>query len=471
MIMDIRQRTASPTAKDQGNVGIQGRIVPKTIKLALFTENRNAVWAGRQILRKASYPFAMITFPANRKTFLFEVGECFKFSYASWGVTDMICRVMAKEEESVESEAMKVYAMEDIFSVALAVDEYSEDDDFAQEPVDYSVFPFLEQTAIEAPFALLETIEVIPMACRQSTVDLGFLLYMSIDGGASYSLLKTMGNIQPFGTLGVAYSADTYPIDDYSGGFLIDFTDNGDVDRIETVTWPEVLAATKNNAMLGNELITFQTITPVSGNQYRIENIIRGRWDTVRETHSIGEHFWFIGPTSDIDSAADSQISAGVTRQFKLVPYNVRMAGNISVATAVPLSITGRARTPYTPGNLAANGSSSAARYNDDVILTWSPRNRGAGAGIGIPGEVLADTRREGLFSVEVWVGGIIQRATSFIDADTWTYTAAMNHADNGALAHEILFKVSNYAAPEDGSIYESVKAEVTCRRNPGLAS
>lgn len=469
MSVDIRQMTASPTAKDQGNIGIQGRVVPKTVKLALFTENRNAVWAGRQLLRKASYPFAMITFPANRKTFKYEAGDPFRWRCAEYGIVDMICRVLVKEEESVKSESIKVYAMEDIFSVALAVDDYMEAEDHTLPPTDYDVPPFLHQKVIEAPFAFREDVEVVPMACRRSDPDLGMLVYMSIDGGASYSLIKNAANIQPFGTLVAAYPAATYPIDDYLG-FTIEFDDAAadDVDNIVTTTWPEVLAAAKNNAILGSELITFQTITPVLGNQYKIENIIRGRFDTVRANHAIGEEFYFLG--TDLDTALDTEIKAGATRKFKLVPYNARQIGDISDATAITLAITGRALTPYIPSNLCANGGNFAARYDDDIILTWTPRVRGKGAGLGIPGEVLASSRREGLFRVEVWVGGVLVRTVLDIDAATWTYEMVDNRADNGgALADVVVLKVSNYARPESGDIFESAQATVTCKNNnPG---
>jgi hypothetical protein len=112
-----------------------------------------------------------------------------------------------------------------------------------------------------------------------------------------------------------------------------------------------------------------------------------------------------------------------------------------------------------------ANGSSFAARYDTDIILTWSPRYRGKGAGIGIPGVVLAESDREGLFEIEVWVNAVNVRTTTAINAATWTYTAAMNTADNGSLASSVVFKLLNYRA-EGGITYGSGQVEVTCKKN-----
>ncbi|MCK4529103.1 hypothetical protein KAW18_17190, partial [candidate division WOR-3 bacterium] len=138
---------------------------------------------------------------------------------------------------------------------------------------------------------------------------------------------------------------------------------------------------------------------------------------------------------------------------------------DISEATAIDLSIEGESKKPYIPINFLANGSSKVARYSTDIVLTWSPRYRGKGAGIGTPGTVLADTDREGYFEIEVWVSGSKMRTTNSIDAATWTYTEAMNNSDNGALASEALFKLLNYRT-ENGVLYESDQVEVTCKKN-----
>lgn len=156
-----------------------------------------------------------------------------------------------------------------------------------------------------------------------------------------------------------------------------------------------------------------------------------------------------------------------IIRKFKFVPYNLKNVGDIADATPLTLSIIGIARTPYRPLNFCANGGSFAARYNTDIVLTWSPRYRGKGAGIGIPGVVLPDSYIEGFFKVEVWVGGVKMRTMTEIDAATWTYTEAMNIEDNGSPASPVTFKVSNYKVSfDDGQTYESAQMVVICKKN-----
>jgi len=460
MAIDFKDSISNPMAMDIGNYVTQGRTVSKTIQLASFTTNENASWAATHQLQKESYPFATLSVPVNRNLFRLQVGDCFKFSYEKYGISNMICRILQISEENLESEEITITAMEDIFSVSNSVTRYTAPVIHASEKPTYVLVPFTHQALFEVPYVLSDAIKVLPLACREENLDLGFDLYLSVDGGNSYSFLKRFSNLQPYGTLVGTYPADTYTIDEETG-FTINFVD--DAELIETTTWANIFSAERNTAILGSEIISFKDIIPVSGEQYKLENVIRGRFGTQKVAHAADEAFWFV--RKGIALAAHSEILAGVTRKIKLVPYNIKYAGDISESTAIDLSIDGRSKKPYIPVNFLANGSSKVSRYSADIVLTWSPRYRSKGAGIGTPGVVLADTDREGLFEVGVYVSDVLMRTTTAIDAATWTYTETMNNTDNGSLASEIVFKLLNYRT-EEGVLYESDQVEVTCKKN-----
>jgi len=458
MTINFKNSMATPIAVDIGNKTTQGMTVSKTVQFGLFTTNENAVWAGKTQLQKQSFPFAVISIPVNRDMFRLQVGDCFKFSYSKYNISDMICRILQIEEDSLKSENITIHAMEDIFSATNVVTEYSDPVDNRLSPYDYELDPFIEQTVIETPFVISEKVNVIPIACRTNDLDIGFGIHMSIDG-SSYTQIGTVTNIQPHGTLVDKYGL-TCTIDD-NEGFIIDFTN--DADLIETVTWSDILSGSKNMALLGSEIISFKTIIPVSGIQYKLENIIRGRFGTQKVTHAADEDFWFVQKTVQI--IGNSEIMPGVDRKFKLVPYNIRKSGDIADAIEIDLSITGLAKTPYIPVNFNANDSNFAARYEDDVVLTWNARYRGRGAGIGAPGEILPNTDREGFFRIEVFVSDVNVRDITDIDAITWTYTEAMNISDNGSLATEVVFKLYNFIV-DSGVTYESDAVQVTCKKS-----
>jgi hypothetical protein len=430
-VKDIKQSTADPIAVDIGNKEIQERIVSKTFQMALFTANENAVWAGRNNLRKSSYPFAAVSFPANRNAFRLEVGDCFKFSYAQYGISNMVCRVLQIAEEGTESETITVQAMEDVFSISSAVTGFTVPTGHGIPAADYTVLPFIHQKIIEVPYVLSSDLKLLPIACKRSATDMGFNVYMSVNAGVSYRFLKRVGNLQPFGTLVGTYPV-TLTIDD-AIGFTIDFAEGAQ--SIGTAAWNDVFSGSQNTALLGDEIISFQSITPVSGTQYKLEGIIRGRYDTIMISHGNNTEFWMIN-LANATMISDSEIVAGASRKFKFVPYNLKATGSIADATAMTLVIGGRSLTPYAPTNFCANGSSTNARYNagSNIILTWTPRFRGEGAGLGSPGTVLPTTDHEGLFEIEVWMEGVKVRTISAIDAATYTYTNAMNAEDRAKL-------------------------------------
>ena len=361
--INMRQALADPAAVDAGNKEIQQRVVSKTIQTAFFTNNRNAVWAGQQHLRKAAYPFATINFPANRKAFRYDIGDCFRFSCAKYGVTNMICRIMQIQEDSPESEVIKITAMEDIFSSNAVVTQYSSPNQHAISANDYSLDPLENQKIFEVPYYFVsnDSIKTIAISARENPNDLGFDIYMSIDNGDSYQLIARVPVLIPYGILLAAYPNTTFSIDD--DGFIVNFAEKieQDIDQIETITWGETFAGMSNLALLGNEIISFQSIEPVSDTQYRLSGIIRGRYGTQKQTHSAGEDFYILNES--IPRFSHSEIRNGVTRQFKLVPYNLKFSGDVSEATAIELAIVGKAATPYIPINFCANGSSFAARY------------------------------------------------------------------------------------------------------------
>lgn len=461
MAVNFKNSLADPVAIDVGNMAMQGRLSSKTIQLALFTTNENAVWAGQNQLQKESYPFATISISVNRNLFKLQVGDPFKFSFVKYGISNEVYRVLTTRENGLESEEIIIQAMQDIFYKTTVIENanYTNPDDERISPVDYTINPFTIQKVIEAPYVLSSSIQLVPLACRNSDYLLGFNSYMSIDAGSSYSLLSKSYNLVPYGTLSVAYGL-TYPID-LDTGIIIDFIE--DQEKLESISWADTLAGNKNLGLLGNEIISFASINPISTTQYELTEIIRGRFGTKMETHSSGETFYVLN--INLGLLSNSEIVAGVSRKLKLVPYNIKSSGAIAEATAIDVSITGKAKTPYIPINFVANGASFASRYDTDIVLVWSGRKRGFGAGTGIPGIILSDSSHEGLFDVKVYVSSILVRTESDIDALTWTYTEAMNLSDNTSLAAEVVFVLTNHIT-ENGYKYESDQVEVTCLKN-----
>ncbi len=443
-------------ANDMANRSIVGLNLSRSVRYMLHTITSNAMWVADKILRNAAYPLAQVSFPANRNLFRLEVGDPFKFTYEQYSIDPLICRVVQIREDNIESESIWVEAIEDLNYVTSNV--VTQPAPGLAETEDLSLDDLTNIEIQEAPFVIAgDNIRIIPLAAREAVTSLGYNLYISIDGGTSYTLLENIPVFNPYGTLDSGYPDTTYTLDD-TVGFNITFT-NDDVDIINSTTRSALFGGT-NLAMLGSEIITFQTITPVSGNTYTIENVYRGRFDTDKQSHTAGTDFWFLG-LSNYRVVNSPDLVLGTTRYFKMVPYNIAQSGSVATAASDSLLIEGRAKKPYPALGLKANGTTWNPQYTSDTVLTWNTRERALWAGMTAPeSQVDAAPTWEGYFKIEVIVSSVIVRTATAINDDTWAYTSGMNTTDNGALADTVTFRLYNYITT-GGITYTSVYREI----------
>jgi len=455
--LDMRQATAVPVQRDIGNKMVQGRVVSKTVGLPLFCLNSLATVRGSSLLKEMSYPLLSGTLKVNRKVFRVQIGDVIKFSYSKYGLSNIVFRVKNIVEEDLHSEFITLQVVEDIYSIGTVEVEQLSFHDRTIRSVDDTPDSFEHQYVWEYPYyADTDKIYLIPVAERNYPTVSSFYFYISADGGSSYARGDTLSNFTFHGTLDQEYGL-TNTID--TDGCVVTFTTTP---TISSTTFQMTLPGQKWVALIGNEVVYFRDITPIGDNKFRLSNVIRGRLDTEKQTHLSGETVWILD--ASMEPAVSSFFNRGSSLNFKLVPRTSLGAADISQCTAIPKQLSFRARFPLKPVNFFANGSSGFGRYETDIELTWSARNRKNGAGYGAPGGYAPTNDIEGYFKIEVYVGGVLVRTVDDLTDTSWTYTEAMNLSDNGSLADVVEFKLYNWRS-EDGVIYTSDVVSVLCKK------
>ena len=165
----------------------------------------------------------------------------------------------------------------------------------------------------------------------------------------------------------------------------------------------------------------------------------------------------------------DDSIVSGAIRRFKALPYNQALTGNIAECAVVKVTFDGLAATPYPPVNLKVNTGRYRPTYSTggDAAITWTPRLRGSGSGIGLADSAisLATPTYEGEFYVEILSGATVKRAT-FVSALAWTYTNAMMVTDFGSEPASFTVRISNVFAMESTTIqYQSDTLSLDVRK------
>lgn len=525
---NYRESISDPTAQNVANQKIQGRVVSKTIDVNLFARNENAVWAAQEVLRKESYPGAELKAQVNRDAFYLQPGDVFAFSYAPYGLQEVIFRLNRIEEESIETDEISISAEEEYTAVAetmelpppptdrssaapsyvlsgtpqetvethtakssfylgsenptkVSIAGYTEGTDYSVEPstgevtilngggvtegesleITYEYKPEPSARIMEAPYVLTGgEIKVMPVVARPNSLNTGFRLYFSLSG-ASYTQIHSDTNFCPFGTVYEEYPK-TFQIDDQRGLYVHFETD--DVMTIEDTTREEMLS-TKNLALVGDEIVTFQGIQPVTGNIYQLTGVYRGRFDTTMQVHPRGTSFYFLGAGFPV-LVGHPELVQGVERLFKVCQYNPRYVADPAFASPISLTPAGRGRAPYQPGNFQANGERIHPEYTIGVDLAWAGRVRGQGAGTQDPSKTDSTAGREGNFRLDVYTGGALALTVDPILDLAYTLSQA-ELEDAGIHGQDLTIHLTNYVI-ENGVQYDSPAATLTAYYHGG---
>ncbi|MDL2275567.1 phage tail protein [Desulfosarcina sp. OttesenSCG-928-G10] len=438
---------AAIRANSQAMIAASGgrRNIKKT-SFSMFTNPENASWALYWTLSEASCPIGTYQITVGRKAFQLKPGDLFKLTYTPDGLEDVVCRIQSIEEEGLDSERFVITAVEAI--------EYKSTIPVVGLPASQAVLQSMEIAPLthfivrEPPYIYASTPNtVVPIVARETGTELGAIIYISVDGGSSYSRIGVVRSFSVHGTL----KSDMTATDDSIG---VDF--GLDVGRLSSDD--EAVQKLKNLVLVGDEIICFTTIEPDPDGGYILSGLSRGMLDTAPASHSQGDDLFSIDGLSAIQSAL---LSPGATYFFKAVPYNAAKTGDISEAAATSLVFTNLSSGILPVEGLSANGQTANPTYTTDINLTWTPQVRDSSTP---PYDLLAC---DGLFEVRVKVSGVqvrVDRSTTvnpFFNA--WQYTQAMNLSDNGSLAGSVTFEVYNFS----GSTY-SPAAVVTVALDGG---
>lgn len=446
--------------KDPAGIEILGREAEKTIKAPLFQLPMLANWIGDRMLAREAWPAAKITFQARRSLFRLQPGDAFVWNSDRYGVYGNVYRVSGTSEEDLESGVIQISAELDVRYLSrgpASISIPTSNDPSA----DADLAPLASVAVMEIPYALQndETIRVLTIAGRETGKETGYYVYMSLDG-STYAKIGTVSMFATAGVLDAEYPSDTFEIDDEIGA-SVDVS--MDASMMETISRAQMFGES-NLALIGDEIVSFQTITPAGGGVYDLTGVMRARCDSERAAHSAGAPFYYVG-NYGVGVFELPELLPGTTRHFKLVPYTAKRAGDISEASAVEVEIEGRCRKPYRPINLTANSEGVNPKYSTDIVLDWHARLRDQGAGIGDADAVTdASPTWEGYFRIRVYVADVLVRTASGIDALTWTYTEDMNLSDNGTLAASVVFSLTNYRTVASVE-YASAATTLTVRK------
>jgi hypothetical protein len=180
-----------------------------------------------------------------------------------------------------------------------------------------------------------------------------------------------------------------------------------------------------NAALLGNEIIQFQTATLIGPGLYTLGNLLRGRRGTewAANTHAVGESFAMLasGPVEFVPALLTDR---GRMYEFRALTSGQTL-GDVQDSDFTYGLITIR---PFSPVNLTGT---RATGPGGDVVLNWMRRARLNADWVDYI-DVPLDEPVE-LYDVEIMNGASVMRTFSSVPSPTVTYTAVEQSSDWGS--------------------------------------
>jgi len=372
---DRTQEYTRRTVRAYNSASIQmlGYSRQKTIDLTAFNDITVASKRLWELLKRYSYPSATIKF----KTGLYGArapgpGELIGIIHEEYGISGSIFRIIDKRISEEDQNYIDWICEEDINNTFTLG--YQQGGDPGWVPPDYEAAVLVHQAVFELPYNsdTLDGKSFICLAAREG-LEVAFEVYFSTDG-VDYASNIIATEWAMYGTLDVLYDDETEEIDDDVGILFTPYNESS-APAFETISRTELYNLDRI-AICGNEIMTFQTMTPEGASSYRLTGVIRGLYNTPIEEHSSSAPIWIIELTSDNIITVDQ-----TDFYLKFLPQSIS-GGTVAIGDATQITVngTGKAAKPYPPGSI------KATRTGTSVQFDWLPVNRVAdGSGTQTP--------------------------------------------------------------------------------------
>ncbi len=354
------------TVQDLANIQIQGSVISQSRSYPAVPNRALAKRLAMRDLKSMSTPLSLIKIQVNREAYALRRGGVFRFSWARFGLVEVVYRVTNIHLGDMTNGRITIDAIEDIFGLPDSTyvgDQGSEWTSPNTEPVDVTY-----KQLIEASYWDIQT-TMRQADIEQLDPDFGFALAHAVrpsgdsyhykifsrTGGGDYANFGT-GHFCPsavlVGALGIAEGGLTDAV--------ISVTDAVD---LGTVTVDSL-------AYLGDEALAIRSVDTVAGTV----TVDRGVVDSVPVAHLAGDRIWFVGST--YQGKDRGELIEAQSREIKLLPVTSMGTLDIADATSTTVVMAHRYQRPYPPGNVTFNGSDYPASITGEVTVAWSHRDR-----------------------------------------------------------------------------------------------
>lgn len=352
-------KNGSVTVQDIALAAQQQSTVSTTKQFPGFTNGAIATQAAQRSLRALSTPLASGTLYVNRKAASLNVGDVFVLNWPRYGITKLVMRVANIEMGSLGSNAIKIQAIEDVFSLESAVYAPPPPSEWTN-PISAPA-PCPYHNVIEAPF--WELVQRLgETEARNIPLLSGFIVATGVrpSGDASNAKLYSNPTDTAWEEAGTVDFCPTAVLAAPIGPLttVLPIQSGVDLDIVQVGTY----------AQIGPELVRVDAVTDTT------LTVGRGVLDTVPVEHAEGTRVFFSDAYFETDTV---EYASGETARIRLLPATGMGVLPIGSAPTQTVAIGGRSGRPYPPGRFRINNIDYPSAIGTATIgVSWHHRDR-----------------------------------------------------------------------------------------------
>jgi hypothetical protein len=211
-------------------------------------------------------------------------------------------------------------------------------------------------------------------------------------------------------------------------------------------------------AVIDDEIFFLKKVTALGGSSYRLDGLIRARYDTSRAAHAIGTAVYIFAIDSVLQ-ITDALLQPGTTIYVKTQPATSESMVLDSIRST-QVDLHGKGVVPMPIRGLRTADHSSSYQTSASVVHDWSYQSAdtpGTGAGLQPAGGGHGAATLDGSFTVRVYsISSVLKRTVTGLTSTSWTYTSGDRTTDG---LEGIDYKI---AIVNVSSGYESDPVEIT---------
>ncbi len=354
------------SVRNSASIKMLGNKYQLSLDLTGFRDLESASRRLYEIMKHESYPYATITCTLPFKYSIYREGSIVTINNTDYGIENAEFRIMKRTIEGVDSNKVS-WQLEQVTETL-----FDDTFNYGGNPIwtnpNYEVAPLTKQAVFELPYNSYtgKNKAVLLLAQREKGFEDGFIVLKSTTG-ADYDIVGDFTTFSQYGTLDEEYGTDVYDIDDDVGILYTPYRDDPEFVTIAR----ESLFDGVRYAIVGNEVMTFETVTPEGTNSYRLTGVVRGLFGTLITSHSVGAGIWL----TEIRSNVINNIQYS-NLYLKYLPHIQSEILDTSLANVLSITFENKAATPWAVTRI------EGVRSGGEVIITWWPAIKdGIGAG------------------------------------------------------------------------------------------